>query len=147
MSKVITIVDDEKDICELISVNLRKNGFVTNTCNDSESLFLYLKSIIPNLIILDIMLPGMDGYEIFRLLKSNPRYANIPIIMLTAKAEEKDLILALKLGADDYITKPFSPRGLVARIKALFKLRDEKNSYAQSLLDIHPGTYFTNTSV
>ncbi|MCB4791060.1 MAG: response regulator [Elusimicrobia bacterium] len=128
MNKLITVVDDEEDILKLITINLKKNGFKTKVCSDCEGLFNLLKNKIPDLLLLDLMLPGMNGYEIFNMLKKTPQYAGIPIIMLTAKAEEADQILGLKLGADDYITKPFSPKALITRIKDLFRRLEEKDS-------------------
>lgn len=124
MSKKILIIDDEKDLVELVEYNLKKEGFdVLSSQNGVDALKLIQKEH-PSLIILDLMLPGMQGFEICRRLKNNPGTAKVPIIMLTARAEEVDKILGLELGADDYITKPFSPREMVARVKAVLRRID-----------------------
>jgi two-component system phosphate regulon response regulator PhoB/two-component system alkaline phosphatase synthesis response regulator PhoP len=121
MNNVIAILDDEKDIVEAISINLEKAGFKTNGFFDVPAFYSFIEKNIPDLIILDLMLPGKDGFEICRDLKSNANYKNIPIIMLTAKSDEIDKILGLELGADDYVTKPFSVRELIARVKTITK--------------------------
>lgn len=118
---MIFIVDDEKDIRELLSINLKKYGFKTKEFSESKTLIKNLERCIPELIIIDIMLPGMDGIELLKFLKSNKDYSKIPVIMLTAKKEETDKIIGLELGADDYITKPFSVKELIARIKAVLR--------------------------
>jgi DNA-binding response OmpR family regulator len=124
--KLIAIVDDEPDIIELVSINLKKAGFKVEEFPDSESFFKSLHVEIPDLIILDLMLPDTDGLEVCKLLKNKDEYASIPIIMLTARAEETEKILGLELGADDYVTKPFSPRELVARVKAVLRRNKPK---------------------
>jgi two-component system phosphate regulon response regulator PhoB/two-component system alkaline phosphatase synthesis response regulator PhoP len=127
----IVIVDDEPDILELVILNLKKAGFKAVGFENAEDFYNHLKDNIPELIILDLMLPDADGYEICKNLKKNDEYSNIPIIMLTARADEMDKVLGLELGADDYVTKPFSPRELIARVKAILR-RDtkiEKNDY------------------
>ncbi len=122
MSKqVIFVVEDEIHIQQLIKYNLEANGFKVNVFDNGEDLLAYSSENIPDLFILDIMLPGIDGLEVCRNLKQNSNTKTIPIIMLTAKSEEFDKVLGLELGADDYITKPFSVRELVARVKALFR--------------------------
>jgi len=127
MNKLIIVVDDEKDILELVSLHLNKAGYKTKEFSDAKSFLKFIEKQIPELVILDIMLPDMDGYEICKYLKSQDKFLFIPVIMLTAKGEEVDKILGLELGADDYITKPFSPRELVARVKAV--LRRQKTKY------------------
>ncbi|MFA7074287.1 MAG: response regulator [Endomicrobiaceae bacterium] len=127
MSKLITIVDDEEDILELLSVNLKKNGYNVITYTNGEDLFKQINKKIPDLMILDIMLPDIDGYDICKKIKSDVRFNNIPIIMLSAKSEETDKIIGLELGADDYVTKPFSPKELVARVKAVLRRNENKN--------------------
>ena len=117
----IFVVEDEMHIQQLIKYNLEANGFKVTVFDNGENLLEYISENIPNLFILDIMLPGIDGLEVCRQLKQNSSTKNIPIIMLTAKSEEFDKVLGLELGADDYITKPFSIRELLARIKALFR--------------------------
>ncbi len=124
--KSVFIVDDEQDILDLISLHLTRSGFKVKTFIDGESLFKFIKSNTPDLFILDLMLPDYDGIEICKYLKKDEKYSAIPVIILTAKADEMDKILGLEMGADDYVTKPFSPRELVARVKAILR-RDEKN--------------------
>lgn len=121
MNRLIAIIDDEPDIVSLVSLNLKKGGFRTKEFLDVDSFYRSLKSEIPDLIILDLMLPDTDGYEVCKYLKKEDAFAHIPIIMLTARAEESERILGLELGADDYVTKPFSPRELVARVKAVLR--------------------------
>lgn len=114
----ILVVDDESHIVELVTFNLEKDGFEVVSAYDGKSGIEVVKAQNPDLIILDIMLPGMDGLKVCRTLKQDPQFSSIPIIMLTAKAEEFDTVLGLEMGADDYIKKPFSPKELVARVKA-----------------------------
>jgi len=121
MNKLIAIVDDEPDILELVSINLKKASYRVKEFSDSESFFRSLTTEIPDLIILDLMLPDMDGFEVCKFLKGQDKYTSIPIIMLTARAEETEKVLGLELGADDYVTKPFSPRELAARVKAVLR--------------------------
>ena len=130
MSKLIAIIDDEPDIVELVSIHLKKAMFNVKGFSDAEGLYRFLglsdgqcqaSEQIPDLIILDLMLPDADGVEICKNLKKRDKYSSIPIIMLTAKGEETDKILGLEFGADDYVTKPFSPRELVARVKAVLR--------------------------
>jgi two-component system phosphate regulon response regulator PhoB/two-component system alkaline phosphatase synthesis response regulator PhoP len=130
MSKLIAIIDDEPDIVELVSIHLKKAMFKVKGFSDAEGLYRFLglsdghcqaSEQIPDLIILDLMLPDADGVEICKNLKKRDKYSSIPIIMLTAKGEETDKILGLEFGADDYVTKPFSPRELVARVKAVLR--------------------------
>jgi two-component system phosphate regulon response regulator PhoB len=124
--KKILIVEDEKDIIELIGFNLKREGYdVISTYSGEEGLKKAI-SELPALILLDIMLPGMNGLDVCRALKSNEKTRHIPIVMLTARNEDVDIITGLEIGADDYITKPFSPRVLIARIRAI--LRREKIS-------------------
>ena len=124
MSATIAVLDDEEDILDLLVVHLRGAGFRVEPFTDSERFLKYLKGHIPDLVLLDLMLPGMDGVEICRLMKRSDVWGAIPIIMLTAKAEETDRIVGLEIGADDYVTKPFSPKELVARVKAVLRRRD-----------------------
>lgn len=114
----ILVVDDETYIVELVKFNLEKEGYQVVVAYDGQSALDKVGLEVPDLILLDIMLPHMDGLEVCRTLKKDKRYQFIPIIMLTARAEEIDTVLGLELGADDYIKKPFSPRELVARVKA-----------------------------
>lgn len=122
--KTIAAIDDEPDILELVKVNLEKAGFRVKDFPDAEKFFKYLKTEVPDLVLLDLMLPDADGYEICKYLRKEDKFSKIPIIMLTARSEETDKVLGLELGADDFVTKPFSPRELTARIKAVLR-RDE----------------------
>lgn len=133
-SKLVAIVDDEPDIIELVSLHLQKAGFKVKTFEDGEGLFKFLKSTQPDIVILDLMLPDADGYEICKYMKKEDKYNNIPVIMLTARSDEMDKVLGLELGADDYMTKPFSPRELVARVKAV--LRREQKSFESNKIKI-----------
>ncbi|MDU4961229.1 MAG: response regulator transcription factor [Sporomusaceae bacterium] len=117
----ILIVDDEASIRELLKFNLEKAGFSVAECGDGNEALQLVKSHAPELLVLDLMLPGLDGIEVCRTLKSHRDTSGIPIIMLTAKNEEIDKIIGLEMGADDYLTKPFSPRELVARVKAVLR--------------------------
>ncbi len=114
----ILVVDDETHIVELVKFNLEKEGYRVIVAYDGQSALEKVRDVIPDLILLDIMLPKMDGLEVCRAIKQVPQYNTIPIIMLTAKGEEIDTVLGLEMGADDYIKKPFSPREMVARVKA-----------------------------
>ena len=121
MKGTIAVVDDEVDILELVSIHLEKAGFTVKEFQNGGSLLTFLDKYIPDLIILDLMLPDMDGLEICKSLKKQEKFASIPIVMLTAKVEEMDKVLGLELGADDYVVKPFSPRELVSRVKAVLR--------------------------
>jgi phosphate regulon transcriptional regulator PhoB len=126
MKATILVVDDEKDILELVSYNLQKEGFHIETSQNGEDALDKIRSDRFDLLILDLMLPGIQGMELCKVLKSDNQTASIPIIMLTAKSEEFDKVLGLEMGADDYITKPFSPRELVARVNAVLRRTGEK---------------------
>jgi two-component system phosphate regulon response regulator PhoB/two-component system alkaline phosphatase synthesis response regulator PhoP len=119
--KSIFVVEDEPDILQLISINMEKAGYDVKIFTEAGPMITLLSRQIPDLIILDLMLPDYDGLDICKTLRNDTRYAEIPIIMVTAKTEELDIVLGLELGADDYITKPFSPRELTARVKALLR--------------------------
>lgn len=122
----ILVVDDEEPIQELLRFNLEKEGYQVKVVGDGVEALGQIEKTQPDLVVLDLMLPGMDGLEICRQLRTLTKYQDLPVIMLTAKGEEIDKVLGLELGADDYITKPFSPRELLARIKA--RLRRAKAS-------------------
>jgi len=124
-SPKILIVDDEKNIVEAIRYNLEQAGFRTITAADGQRAIELAQRDVPDLITLDVMLPELDGWEVCRLLRRDARTRRIPIIMLTVKDDETDKIVGLELGADDYLTKPFSPKELVARIKAIFRRTQE----------------------
>jgi len=122
--KSILIIEDEKDIVDLIEYHLKQSGFSVISALDGPAGLEKAKKKSPNLIILDLMLPEMDGKDICRSLKSNPLTQSIPILMLTAKAEETDRLIGFELGADDYVTKPFSPKELVLRVKAILRRKE-----------------------
>ena len=128
MKELIAILDDEPDILDLVSLHLKKAGFRIEGFLDAESFFQFLDSKIPDLIILDLMLPDADGFEICKYLKKKDEFTSIPIVMLTAKGEEMDKVLGLELGADDYVTKPFSPKELVARVKAVLRRQPQRDT-------------------
>ena len=120
-TRKILAVDDEQDILELLSYNLSRDGFEVTTAADGEEALKIIRARNFDLVLLDLMLPGMTGMEICRIIRNGPETKHLPIIMLTAKTEEVDRILGLEMGADDYLTKPFSPRELVARVKAVLR--------------------------
>ncbi|HUS89355.1 MAG TPA: response regulator transcription factor [Desulfosporosinus sp.] len=131
----ILVVDDEEPIQELLRFNLEKEGYLVCVAKDGQEALKHVENDQPDLLVLDLMLPGMDGLEVCRKLRSNPKFQQIPIIMLTAKGEEIDKVLGLELGADDYMTKPFSPRELLARIKArLRRLNSQEEADAQIII-------------
>ena len=127
MKETILIVEDEKDIVKMLEYNLKKEGFKILSAPDGEEALDLAVRQHPDLVILDLMLPGMDGLEVCKNLKGDTKTASIPVIMLTAKSQESDKIVGLELGADDYMTKPFSPRELIARIKAVLRRVKEKD--------------------
>lgn len=145
MSKWIAIIDDEPDIRELVSLHLERAGFQTESFERADDFLRTLDVKIPDLIILDLMLPDADGLDVCKLLRKNDAFSRIPVIMLTAKGEETDRILGLELGADDYVTKPFSPRELVARVKAVLrrevKHKDGEVQNIAGILRIDPGKH------
>jgi two-component system alkaline phosphatase synthesis response regulator PhoP len=124
MAKTILIADDEQDIRDLIAYNLTKEGFSVESAANGKEALEKLEKKPADLIILDIMMPEMDGFEACRAIRANPKTANIPVLFLTAKAGEVDQIVSLELGADDYVQKPVSPRVLVARVKSLIRRFD-----------------------
>jgi two-component system phosphate regulon response regulator PhoB len=119
----ILVVDDEEDILELVRYNLAKEGYDITCVISGEEAITRAKSDPPDLILLDLMLPGVDGFEVCQRLKRDDETARVPIVMLTAKGEDSDIVAGLELGADDYITKPFSPKVLTARIRAILRRR------------------------
>lgn len=137
MKELICIVDDEPDIVELIKVNLEKNGYSAVGFYSGEPFLNYLKKgRIPELIILDVMLPDIDGFEIIRSLKTNEKTALTPVIFLSAKGEEVDKIIGFERGADDYITKPFSMKELMARVRAVLKRQSKDRENIITVKDI-----------
>jgi two-component system phosphate regulon response regulator PhoB len=142
----ILIVEDEEDIRELVHYNLLKEGYRLEGVTSGEDALRKVKENIYDLIVLDLMLPGVDGLEVCKILKNNSKTAHIPIIILTAKGEEPDIVLGLEFGADDYITKPFSPRVLIARIRAVLRRNQQIEQEDSSViiigdLQIHPSRY------
>lgn len=124
-NKRILIVDDEEDILGLIDFHSRQQGYKTITSPSGETALKLARNEQPDLLILDLMLPGIGGLDVCRLLKSDESTSHIPIIMLTAKGEEADIVKGLEMGADDYVTKPFSPKVLMARVKSVIRRKDE----------------------
>lgn len=145
MKKLIAVVDDERDILDLIAHHLEREGFVVKPFRSGKDFLLYMKSVPPDLVLLDIMLPGMDGLELCRTLKAKPATRDIPIMMITAKSAEADIVVGLELGADDYIVKPFRMRELVARVKSIMRRYEEKSSEDGALrvgpLSVNPSSY------
>ncbi len=132
-AKKILIVEDEHDILQLVKLYLEKEGFRTVTATTGAEGLNRAKQDKPDLIVLDLMLPEIDGLEVCKRLRSAPETAMLPIIMLTAKAEESDQVIGLELGADDYVTKPFSPKAFVARVKALFRRLDRSRQESRTV--------------
>ena len=120
------VIEDEPDILEVITYNLEREGFRVHTADDGEAGLALVKKRNPDVVLLDLMLPGRDGLEVCRALKADPVTREIPVVMVTAKGEESDVILGLGLGADDYVVKPFSPKVLVARVKAVLRRGRER---------------------
>jgi two-component system phosphate regulon response regulator PhoB len=142
----VLIVDDEPDILELLRFNLSREGYQVSSAASGEEALGIAQSEIPDLIVLDLMLPGVDGLEVTKILKNNSGTRDIPIVMLTAKGEEADIVTGLELGADDYITKPFSTRILIARVKAVLRRKvkeypEEDAAIRIHDLSIHPGRH------
>jgi two-component system alkaline phosphatase synthesis response regulator PhoP len=142
----VFVIDDEPDILELVRYNLAQHGYEVAGARSGEEALVQMRSRPPDLVILDLMLPGLDGLEVCKALKRDQRTAAIPILMLTARGEEADIVTGLELGADDYLTKPFSPRVLLARIKAVLR-RQRRTPVAEDAiltrgpLVIHPGRH------
>ena len=143
MKELILIVEDEKDIVKMLEYNLKKEGFRTLSARNGESAVDCAVKDNPGLILLDLMLPGMDGLEVCKALKSDKKTAGIPIIMLTAKSQESDKIVGLELGADDYITKPFDSEVLMLKIKAIIKRNEEDNKVSDNI-EFQLGKYHFN---
>lgn len=133
-AKKVLVVEDERDILHLVKLYLEKEGYRVSTAATGPDGLKAARSEHPDLLILDLMLPGMDGLEVCKRLRSDQQTATLPIIMLTAKAEESDTVIGLELGADDYVTKPFSPKALVARVKALLRRVERSHEEAPSRL-------------
>jgi len=145
MKTHILAVDDEQDIHDLITYNLSKEGFKVSTAKTGEAALEMTRKESFDLIILDLMLPGLQGTELCRILKKDLKTASLPIIMLTARSQEIDKVIGLEIGADDYMTKPFSPRELIARVKAVLR-RTQTPSHTEQVIrvgdiNINPETY------
>jgi two-component system phosphate regulon response regulator PhoB len=140
----ILVVDDEPDLLELVYYNLTRASYEVVCVKSGEEVLAYIQTQLPDLLVLDLMLPGMDGLEICKRLRQDQRTVMVPIVMLTARSEEADVVAGLELGADDYLTKPFSPRVLLARVKAVLRRKVSELDGDGSLLTygplvIHPG--------
>jgi two-component system phosphate regulon response regulator PhoB len=142
----ILVVDDEEDILELVEFSLKRESFEVDTATTGEQALKMAREDEPDLMVLDLMLPGVDGLEVCRQLKADSDTSHMPVVMLTAKGSEADIVTGLELGADDYVTKPFSPRVLVARIKAVLRRQSEPEPTDQDVvrvhdIEIHPGRH------
>jgi two-component system phosphate regulon response regulator PhoB len=140
----ILVVDDEEDILELIRYNLEREGYSVSCVTSGEACLAKVKEQLPDLILLDLMLPGVDGLSVCKILKNTPKAQLVPVIMLTAKGEEADIVTGLELGAEDYIPKPFSPKVLIARIRAVLRrgdasLQDNESEIKRQDLVMNPG--------
>lgn len=145
----ILVVEDDEDILMLIRHNLVKDGFNVTAVSSGEDALNKLRAAIFDCILLDIMLPGIDGIEVCRTVKKNPKTQNIPVIMVTAKGEESDIVTGLELGAEDYIVKPFSPRVLIARIRAVLRRKNKEtqevtNTICINNLEIDTGRHYVS---
>ena len=136
MPKRIAIVEDEAELASLIDYNLTRNGYQTEVLTEAEGAIKSLEHSRPDLIVLDVMLPGVDGFELCRQIRKSPTLAKTPVLFLTARSDEVDRVLGLEIGGDDYMTKPFSPRELVARVKA--HLRREEMDAEPAAVEIGP---------
>lgn len=143
--ETVLVVDDEEDILELVKYNLSKEGYTVVAVASGEDALAAARTKQPDAVVLDLMLPGLDGLEVCRRLKSDPTLRHIPVVMLTAKGTEADIVTGLELGAADYVTKPFSPRVLTARVKAVLRRESESADESGVLrvrdLVIHPGRH------
>ena len=127
----IVVIEDEPDIVEVISYNLKREGYNVLAVDRGDESINLIRNHSPNLVILDLMLPGMDGLSVCRQLKSDPLIKDTPVIIISAKGEESDIVIGLEMGADDYLTKPFSPRELLARVKAVLRRGPVKESQSK----------------
>ncbi len=136
-SEKIVIIEDEPDIVDVLAYNLSREGFQVVSAPDGESGLQEIRSQMPDLVLLDLMLPGFDGIDVCQRLKASETTRGIPIIMITAKGEERDVVLGLGVGADDYIVKPFSPKEVVARVKAILRrgpVRERKETFERTVV-------------
>ena len=144
--KKILVVEDEDDILELVTYNLVREGYQVEGVRTGEEALASVNRDTPDLIVLDLMLPGVDGMEVCRQIRSNHKLQHVPLVMLTAKSEESDIVSGLELGADDYVTKPFSPKVFLARVRAVLRRRSRQQDDDRSVLQIndltiHPGRH------
>lgn len=144
--ETVLVVEDEEDILELIRYNLSREGYPVLLAESGEAAMQIVEKSHPSLILLDLMLPEIDGLTVCKQIKSNPKTANTPIIIVTAKGDETDVVAGLEVGADDYITKPFSPKVLIARVRAMLRrtgksLPSEEETLTIKNLTIHPGRH------
>jgi two-component system phosphate regulon response regulator PhoB len=137
VKETILVVDDEEDILELVKYNLAREGYQVVCAATGEDAIAKAKRKLPDLILLDLMLPGMDGLEVCKLLKKDSKTEHIPIIMLTAKSEEADVVSGLEVGADDYIAKPFSPKVLTARVRTMLRRKTKNASDNIETIKVH----------
>jgi len=142
----VLVVEDEEDIMEVIRFNLEKEGYEVHQALSGEKALQVIENNLPSLVLLDLMLPGINGLDLCRIFKQNDRTKAIPVIMLTAKSEDADIVAGLEMGAEDYITKPFSPRVLVARVRTIFRRResgvkDDSSVIQVEGMQIHPGRH------
>lgn len=135
-SKRIVVVEDEADLAELLAYNLRRSGYETEVCRDGLSGLRRISEIVPDLVVLDVMIPHMSGLQVAKQLRTNPKTARTPILMLTAKAEEADQVAGLETGADDYVTKPFSMKVLLARVEAMLRRSRTAGPEAADTIDL-----------
>jgi two-component system alkaline phosphatase synthesis response regulator PhoP len=133
----ILVVDDEEDILKLVQYNLAREGYQVTCVASGEDAVKSAQAKPPNLILLDLMLPGLDGFGVIRQLRGAPATARIPIVVVSARGEESDIVVGLELGAEDYITKPFSPRVLVARVRAILRRKAEAPPAEDAVIKIH----------
>ncbi len=133
----VLVVEDDEDILELVSYNLKKEGYGVIRAMTGEEALKRVGEAIPDLVILDLMLPEIDGLEVCRRMKRDMETMRVPVVMLTAKGEESDIVAGLELGADDYITKPFSPRVLMARVRAALRRKDRGDADPDAVLHLH----------
>jgi len=137
LKRSVLAVEDDKDILELVTYNLEREGFEVRGVTTGEDALKSARSKTPDVILLDLMLPGMDGLAVCRELREDPKTKQIPIVIVSAKGEESDIVSGLELGADDYITKPFSPKVLVARVRAVLRRRERGTPADDEVLRVH----------
>jgi two-component system phosphate regulon response regulator PhoB len=140
----VLVVEDEVDIFELIRYNLTKEGYRVEGVDSGEEALKRIRADMPDLVLLDLMLPGMDGLDVCRVMRADPKTQTVPVVMVTAKGGEADIVVGLEIGADDYLPKPFSPRVLIARVKAVLRRKKREAVSPDSVIQIkdlviHPG--------